>query len=109
LVGQYPVYDHSALHIVKPRHCAQPNYTDNTRYVFKLRLRPGQEQRGLFNTDGYRDPKVAQIIYRGYQKWQGNEGRTEHMNRAQLWRYVTGDDHVDVSFESALTRYNIPM
>lgn len=130
LVGQYPVYDHSALHIVKPRHltaqewhadsvintrkygfdiqafyfahdapdemgptlvlpgshlrrvntssigryknivgqkrmvskagsmffvhegiwhCAQPNHTGDTRYVFKLRLRPGQEQRGLFN------------------------------------------------------------
>lgn len=190
LVGQYPVYDHSALHIVPPRHlkaqewhvdsiintrkyafdiqafyfahdapdemgptlvlpgshlrrannvsigryknivgqkrmvskagsmffvhegiwhCAQPNYTDETRYVFKLRLRPGQAQRGLFNTDGYRDQEVTDIIYGGYQPWQGNEARTDHVMRAQLWRYVTGDDKIDVSFEGALTRMNIPL
>ncbi|HEX4205704.1 MAG TPA: phytanoyl-CoA dioxygenase family protein [Ktedonobacteraceae bacterium] len=88
-------------------HCAQPNYTDQTRYVFKLRLRPGQEQRGLFNMDGYDSPEVAQIIQQGYQAWQGNESRLEHVQRARLWRYVTGDDTVDVSFEGALTRMSI--
>jgi hypothetical protein len=85
-------------------HCAQPNYTDQTRYVFKLRLRPGQEQRGLFNLDGYQDPEIAELIYRGYQDWQGNEARLEHNRRAALWRYVTGDDTVDVSFEHSFTR-----
>jgi phytanoyl-CoA dioxygenase PhyH len=88
-------------------HCAQPNYTDQTRYVFKLRLRPGQEQRNLFNTEGYNSPEVAQIIQRGYQEWQGNEDRLEHVQRAKLWRYVTGDNRVDVSFEGALTRMSI--
>ncbi|WP_165822604.1 phytanoyl-CoA dioxygenase family protein [Paenibacillus montanisoli] len=88
-------------------HCAQPNYTDKTRYVFKLRLRPGQEQRGLFNLEGYRDPEVSRIIQQGYQRWQGNEGRLDHMQRAKLWRYVTGDDSIDVSFEGALTRMGI--
>ena len=90
-------------------HCAQPNYTDRMRYVFKLRLRPGQEQRELFNTDGYDSPETERIIYRGYEAWQGNEGRTDHIMRAQLWRYVTGDNNIDVSFEHALTRYEIPM
>jgi hypothetical protein len=85
-------------------HCAQPNKTDQTRYVFKLRLRPGQVQRGLFNTDGYHGEEVAAIIGRGYQQWQGNEARLEHVQRAKLWRYVTGDDTVDLSFEGALTR-----
>lgn len=85
-------------------HCAQPNYTDQTRYVFKLRLRPGQEQRGLFNLEGYTEPPVTGIIKKGYQPWQGNEARLEHIQRAKLWRYVTGDDAVDVSFEQALTR-----
>jgi hypothetical protein len=85
-------------------HCAQPNKTDQTRYVFKLRLRPGQVQRGLFNTDGYDSEEVAAIIRRGYQQWQGNEARLEHVQRAKLWRYVTGDDTIDVSFEGALTR-----
>lgn len=88
-------------------HCAQPNQTDTTRYVFKLRLRPGQEQRALFNTEGYDSPEVRDIIYRGYQAWQGNEGRTEHVERAKLWRYVTGDNKIDVSFEGALTRMSI--
>lgn len=90
-------------------HCAQPNHTDKTRYVFKLRLRPGQEQRGLFNLDGYKDAEVENIIHRGYQAWQGNEGRLEHVQRAKLWRYVTGDDSVDVSFEGALTRMAISL
>jgi hypothetical protein len=88
-------------------HCAQPNYTGQTRYVFKLRLRPGQEQRGLFNLDGYTSPEVTGIIKEGYQAWQGNEARLEHIQRAKLWRYVTGDDSADVSFEGALTRMSV--
>jgi hypothetical protein len=88
-------------------HCAQPNYTDQTRYVFKLRLRPGQEQRGLFNLDDYTEPTVIDIIKKGYQTWQGNEARLEHIQRARLWRYVTGDDTVDVCFEGTLTRMSV--
>jgi hypothetical protein len=88
-------------------HCAQPNYTDKTRYVFKLRLRPGQEQRGLFNLEGYDSPDVKRTVYNSYQIWQGNEGRLDHMQRARLWRYVIGDDTIDFSFETALTRMGI--
>lgn len=88
-------------------HCAQPNRTEQMRYVFKLRLRPGQQQRGLFNTEGYQDTEVADIINQGYRAWQGNEARLEHMQRAKFWRFVTGDDQIDVSFEKALTRMSI--
>lgn len=88
-------------------HCAQPNHTDQTRYVFKLRLHPRQQQRNLFNTEGYQDPEVTSIIERGYLPWQGNEARLEHIMRARFWRYVTGDDLVDVSFEKALTRMGL--
>lgn len=88
-------------------HCAQPNQTDRMRYVFKLRLRPGEEQRGLFNLDGYDSAEVRRILYNGYAPWQGDEGRLDHMNRARLWRYVTGDDAVDVSFEGAFARMGI--
>jgi hypothetical protein len=87
-------------------HCAQPNYTDNMRYVFKLRLRSGQPQRALFNMDGYDSPEVARILSRTYP-WQGDEERLEHVQRAKLWRYVTGDDHIDFSFEGALTRMSL--
>lgn len=89
-------------------HCAQPNYTDQTRYVFKLRLEPGQEQRGLFNTDDIRSEEVSKIINReGYREWQGNEARLEHNRRATLWRYVTGDDTIDESFEKSFHRMSI--
>ena len=88
-------------------HWAQPNHTDQTRYVFKLRLRPGQVQRGLFNTDNYTNPAVTEILEHGSKSWQGNEDRLDHVQRARLWRYVTGDDSVDVSFERALTHMNI--
>jgi Phytanoyl-CoA dioxygenase (PhyH) len=88
-------------------HGAQPNYSDQTRYVFKLRLRPGQEQRGLFNTEGYNSPEVASIIERGSQEWQGGEAHLDHVQRAKLWRYVTGDNTIDVSYEGALTRMSI--
>lgn len=87
-------------------HCAQPNFTDNTRYVFKLRLRPDRPQRGLFDTEGYNSPEVRKILGRHFQ-WQGNESRLEHVQRAKLWRYVTGDDKVDVSFEGAITRMGL--
>jgi hypothetical protein len=43
-------------------HGAQPNFTDKTRYMFKLRLRAGEEQRGLFNTDGYNSPEIRRIL-----------------------------------------------
>lgn len=88
-------------------HCAQPNQTDRTRYMFKLRLRPGEEQRGLFNTDGYDDPEVRAIISRARHEWHGDQGRAEHIERAKLWRYVCGDDTVDVSFEGVLTRMHL--
>lgn len=88
-------------------HCAQPNQTEMTRYMFKLRLRPGEEQRNLFNTDGCRSEEVTNLIYRGYQPWQGNEARLDHVNRAALWRYVVGNDSIDVSFEGAFTRMGI--
>ena len=88
-------------------HCAQPNFTDKTRYMFKLRLRPGQEQRGLFNTDGYDDPETRRIVSAFKHNWQGDFARAENVERAKLWRYVCGDDHVDVSFEGVLTRMHL--
>ncbi|HLK56079.1 MAG TPA: phytanoyl-CoA dioxygenase family protein [Chthonomonadaceae bacterium] len=88
-------------------HCAQPNHTDRTRYMFKLRLRPGEEQRGLFNTDGYNDPEVRRILNTFPHAWMGEEARAENVQRAKFWRYLCGDDSVDVAFEGVLTRMHI--
>ena len=87
-------------------HCAQPNYTDKTRYMFKLRLRPGEEQRGLFDTHGLNEPEVRRILG-GAHPWTGEQARAENVQRAKLWRYVSGDDTVDTSFEGVLTRMHI--
>jgi hypothetical protein len=88
-------------------HCAQPNHTDQTRYMFKLRLRAGEEQRGLFNIGGYNDPEVRSIVGAFKHKWQGEMGRAENVERAKLWRYLCGDDSVDTSFEGVLTRMGL--
>lgn len=88
-------------------HCAQPNHTDKTRYMFKLRLRPGEPQRGLFNTEGYNAPDVRRTVSAFTQKWHGEQDRAESVLRAKLWRYVCGDDSMDTSFEGVLTRMHI--
>jgi hypothetical protein len=88
-------------------HCAQPNYTDMTRYMFKLRLRPGEEQRGLFNTDGYDSPEVRRMVNSIPHGWHGEMGRAENVERAKFWRYLCGDDSVDCAFEGVLTRMGI--
>lgn len=92
-------------------HCAQPNFTDTDRFVFKLRLRPGEEQIRLFNTDGYDSPEIRKFFLEaqlpGYFPWQSSDDRLDSVQRARLWRYVTGDPKVDVSFETALTRMHL--
>lgn len=88
-------------------HCAQPNRTENTRYMFKLRLRPGQEQRALFNTDGYDEPEIRKIVNSFTHPWMGEQNRAENVERAKLWRYLCGDDRVDCSFEGVLTRMHL--
>ncbi|MFE5321077.1 phytanoyl-CoA dioxygenase family protein [Paenibacillus sp. NPDC056579] len=88
-------------------HCAQPNFTDQTRYVFKLRLRPGQEQRALFNTDGYDSPEVREVFRKAYHPWCGDEARVNQIQTAKFWRYLCGDNKVDTSFEGVLTRMGI--
>ncbi len=88
-------------------HGAQPNYTNETRYMFKLRLRTGEPQHGLFNMDGYKSDEVSRIVNSFSHRWQGEEGRAENVERSKLWRYLCGDDTVDTSFEGVLTRMHI--
>ena len=88
-------------------HGAQPNYTDKTRYMFKLRLRPGEEQRGLFNTDGYNSSEVRQVVGSFAHQWHGEMARAESVQRAKFWRYLCGDDSVDTAFEGVLNRMHL--
>jgi len=78
-------------------HCAQPNHTDQTRYMFKLRLNPTVRQLRLWNTDDLDDPAIHGIIGRNH-RWYGNEVRLEQVNRIKFWRFLVGDDKFDHAY-----------
>jgi hypothetical protein len=77
-------------------HCAQPNHTDRTRHMFKLRLNPTVKQVKLWNTDDLNDPEIPGILSTTHG-WYGNEVRTEYVQRIKLWRYLTGDEKWDMA------------
>jgi hypothetical protein len=75
-------------------HCSQPNHTERTRYMVKLRLNPTVRQRGLFATDGVDGNDIGRILST-CQPWLGAEHRLEILQRLRLWRSLTGSayDH----------------
>ena len=78
-------------------HCAQPNLTDNKRYMFKLRLNPMVRQKKLWNTDDIDDAEISDLLNANH-RWYGNEVRLEAVNRIKMWRFMTGDDNFDLSY-----------
>ena len=78
-------------------HCAQPNLTDNKRYMFKLRLNPAVRQKKLWNTDDIDDAEISDLLNANH-RWYGNEVRLEAVNRIKMWRFLTGDDSFDLSY-----------
>lgn len=94
-------------------HAGQPNTSQDDRWMYKIRLNPSIPQVRLWNQDDFgalhndatdhafaqvRTDSVAQIL-RNMQPWQqGHEARYEQMERARLWRYVSGDRNFDVDF-----------
>ncbi len=100
LLGQLPIVCKAGTVVVVHHgiwHCAQPNLTDHTRYMFKLRLNPTVRQLRLWNTDDIDDPSIPGIMSTNH-KWYGNEVRLEIVNRIKFWRFLIGDDHYDVSY-----------
>lgn len=99
-VGQVPIVCKAGTVAVAHHgiwHCAQPNLTDKTRYMFKLRLNPTVRQMKLWNTADLEEPEVAQNLNRGHS-WHGNESRLEVVNRIKFWRFLTGDNSFDLSY-----------
>lgn len=78
-------------------HCAQPNLTRHTRYMFKLRLNPTVPQRLLWDTTDRDDPEIGKVLMRDHN-WYGNEDRLEIVNRIRFWRFLTGDAQFDVGY-----------
>lgn len=94
-------------------HAGQANPGDKDRWLYKIRLNPAEPQTQLWNTDDLdamqndardhvfahpRQDSVAQIL-RQMQPWQqGHEQRYELMQRARLWRYLSGDPKFDADY-----------
>ena len=92
-------------------HAGVPNPSDRHRWMYKIRLNPKVPQLRLWNTDDLdavhngpddhtfahmRLDSVAQVL-RAMQPWQqGHEARYELLQRAKLWRHLTGDAGYDV-------------
>ena len=81
--------------------------------MYKIRLNPREPQQRRWNTadlatvhNDARDHSfahpgsdtVAQRLRRMAPWQRGHEGRYEQMQRATLWRYLTGDPTFDVDF-----------
>lgn len=94
-------------------HAGQPNPSDQDRWMYKIRLNPREPQVRLWNTDDFdaihndardhtfahmRQDSVAQILRTVLPWQQGHESRYEQMERARLWRYLSGDAAFDVDF-----------
>jgi hypothetical protein len=94
-------------------HAGQPNPSSKNRWMYKIRLNPRVPQTRLWNTDDLSDvhndfsdhtfarkrrDSVGEIL-RAMQPWQqGHEARLELVQRARLWRHLTGDAAYDVDY-----------
>jgi hypothetical protein len=94
-------------------HAGQPNPSDVDRWMYKIRLNPRVSQQRNWNTADLaafqNDPSdhifatmrfdsVGNVLRR-MQPWQGgHEARLELVQRARLWRYLTGETAYDVDY-----------
>ena len=81
--------------------------------MYKIRLNPRVPQVRLWNTEDFepaqndardhtfarmRKDSVAQTLRQMLPWQQGHEVRYEQMERARVWRYLSGDEQFDVDF-----------
>lgn len=99
-VGQYPVVCQAGTVFAVHQnvwHCSQPNATDATRYMFKLRLNATRPQVRRWDTSDLDDPRVVGLL-NTYHEWHGNEHRIELVQRIKLWRHLIGDESFDSGY-----------
>tara|TARA_B100000029_G_scaffold449493_1_gene472772 strand:+ start:1072 stop:1848 length:777 start_codon:yes stop_codon:yes gene_type:complete len=73
-------------------HCAQPNTTDNWRFMFKIRYQPNVPQRGLFDVEGWDDPEIHAFFNDARRRhvWVGDRFAAMERERLDWWRYLSG-------------------
>ncbi|WP_295693578.1 phytanoyl-CoA dioxygenase family protein [Lapillicoccus sp.] len=79
-------------------HGGRRNDSDVPRYMFKIRFNPTVRQLRLWNTDDIDDPAVRAELSTALPWATGPEGRLELVNRARLWRELTGDADFDIDY-----------
>ncbi len=79
-------------------HCAQPNATDRTRYVFKMRTSPQVKQTRLFQMEGYDSEDVLNMLRKGHP-WMANESRKDMFQKLYFWRKLAGDDRIPIDVQ----------
>jgi hypothetical protein len=86
-------------------HGGRRNDSDVKRYMFKIRFNPTVRQLRLWNTDDIDDAAVTQELMTRFPWYENATGRLELVNRARLWRHLTGNDIADLDYY--LTRMEI--
>jgi len=94
-------------------HRGMPNPSEHERLMYKIRLDPSRPQRRLWDTSDLAemqspptdhifatfDPEKVGMILRHREPWMGEQDhRLELYARAELWRYLTGDDDFDLDW-----------
>ncbi len=94
-------------------HAGQVNNGDRDRWMHKVRLNPTVAQTRHWNTEDLdllhnppsdhffarMGPDTVANTFRTWHPWHGvTAHRNEQVQRAKLWRYLTGDDTYDVDY-----------
>jgi Phytanoyl-CoA dioxygenase (PhyH) len=83
-------------------HCGRRNRQSVPRYMFKLRLNPGGEQVRCWDTGDLADEAVRRQVLevlRTREPWyEASTGRLDLVNRAALWRYLSGQADFDLDY-----------
>lgn len=76
-------------------HCGRANHTSAVRYMFKLRLEPAGAQVRRWDVSDLASPATRREVVKtleARQPWyEGGADRLEAVQRAALWRRLTGD------------------
>ncbi|MCR9279908.1 MAG: phytanoyl-CoA dioxygenase family protein [Pseudomonadaceae bacterium] len=96
-------------------HGGGANHSSDLRFMFKIRLQPGERQRRLWDDSDLteddfaqraifwtdiqaRQDTIAAILMRPEPWFEADTGRLEFINRIALWRYLLGDDSFDADY-----------
>ena len=94
-------------------HGAGVNFSENIRYMFKVRLQPTEKQellwdpekkyqplpnRALYWTDESKDQTINDILMKPYPWQEADTNRLDKINVVKFWRLLTGHKKMDVDY-----------